>query len=595
MTAYKVEGMSVPGINDDTDVMLTNARSSLVFMPGSIPDPPSRVRLSKNIVHRLTSRARARSKPSATIPNLRQLYLNIFPNATHFRVEDEPSVAIRKFSPCGRYLVSFSRSVGVHFIRVFKFKMGFRSQKEFPKNVWKHFFQDHFTTSTPHVLNKDFCLFTRDSRFVLTASSGPTAVADTNAWLSRFPGSLSQKVKFNLEDVRIYVIDMQTGNIVFEREFICDHINFAHNTGTYLHGDMLAVLAIQTQQIHIIKICEDGSLVDLQTIGPHCFPDDELFLDRTRGALAVPASLPEVEAPTSLSGILRREAQPPDTQSENTVQEENLIVGLKQRLMAFLYLRAKSSTNQANALRHYYNNFGLYESLCIWKVQILEGNHLLIKYGSPENAGSRAFETQGMLAFFVVYDFMSTKVINVYENNSEKLLECYQQCADHFRNNGVRSENISTPENSLHNRAAFQRQLHAVRTARNGGLQQSTRRGNGVLPIASQIYRESPYFDYQLFSFDEKSISHADRLKHCSEFPVKFYSRMHGGVVFRIRTGEREDGSQQGSNGQRKRLASYVFHPYLPFSISVKHVINQPNTQSYTNFHYRDPDFRDCL
>ena len=41
------------------------------------------------------------------------------------------------------------------------------------------------------------------------------------------------------------------------------------------------------------------------------------------------------------------------------------------------------------------------------------------------------------------------------------------------------------------------------------------------------------YFDLTLYSYDEKLISHAERLKHCSEFPVKFYSRAHGGVVRR--------------------------------------------------------------
>lgn len=58
-------------------------------------------------------------------------------------------------------------------------------------------------------------------------------------------------------------------------------------------------------------------------------------------------------------------------------------------------------------------------------------------------------------------------------------------------------------------------------TARNGGLEQSVRRGLGVLPCAAQSYRESPYFDMSLYSYDEKCISHTDRLKNGSEFPAK--------------------------------------------------------------------------
>lgn len=48
----------------------------------------------------------------------RQFYLHVYPRETHYEVEDEPNVAIRKFTPCGRYIVTFSRSPGVHFVHV---------------------------------------------------------------------------------------------------------------------------------------------------------------------------------------------------------------------------------------------------------------------------------------------------------------------------------------------------------------------------------------------------------------------------------------------------------------------------------------------
>lgn len=40
---------------------------------------------------------------------------------------------------------------------------------------------------------------------------------------------------------------------------------------------------MQTQQIHLLRIKENGELVHLQTIGTSCFPDDELFLERMAG------------------------------------------------------------------------------------------------------------------------------------------------------------------------------------------------------------------------------------------------------------------------------------------------------------------------
>jgi hypothetical protein len=52
--------------------------------------------------------------------------------------------------------------------------------------------------------------------------------------------------------------------------------------------------------------------------------------------------------------------------------------------------------------------------------------------------------------------------------------------ADRLRDSagfGGRAVDVSTPENSLHSRAVFRRQLYAVQAARNGGSQQSVRRG----------------------------------------------------------------------------------------------------------------------
>lgn len=97
----------------------------------------------------------------------------------------------------------------------------------------------------------------------------------------------------------------------------------------------------------------------------------------------------------------------------------------------------------------------------------------------------------------------------MYENNSEDLLNAYEQCAEFFfEDRGVAAaQQLSLPSNSLHAREAFRKQLHAARTARNGGQDQSIRRNLSELPVAPQNYRESPYFDLELYSYDEKLIS----------------------------------------------------------------------------------------
>jgi len=44
-------------------------------------------------------------------------------------------------------------------------------------------------------------------------------------------------------------------------------------------------------------------------------------------------------------------------------------------------------------------------------MQLLDEQHLLLKYGCVDHAGSRAVDSTGMLAFFVVFDFVDPKVL----------------------------------------------------------------------------------------------------------------------------------------------------------------------------------------
>ena len=48
---------------------------------------------------------------------------------------------------------------------------------------------------------------------------------------------------------------------------------------------------------------------------------------------------------------------------------------------------------------------------------------MLIKYGCAEHAANRTHDLSGLVAFFVVYNFITTRVVNVFENNSEVIVE----------------------------------------------------------------------------------------------------------------------------------------------------------------------------
>lgn len=127
-----------------------------------------------NLTLKLSLLRRCRASPGTQAANMRTFYTNIYPSGTHFEIIDEPPVAIRKFSPCGRYLVTFSKSPGVYSLVVYRLRRGLRPTHEFPAHLWAHYFEEHFSTVISqgnNLLNKDFSLFSEGSRFLLIAST----------------------------------------------------------------------------------------------------------------------------------------------------------------------------------------------------------------------------------------------------------------------------------------------------------------------------------------------------------------------------------------------------------------------------------------
>lgn len=58
-----------------------------------------------------------------------------------------------------------------------------------------------------------------------------------------------------------------------------DFVNLTHNMGVFLYDDLLAIVSLRFQTIHVLQIRESGNLVDVRAIGLFCREDDELFLN----------------------------------------------------------------------------------------------------------------------------------------------------------------------------------------------------------------------------------------------------------------------------------------------------------------------------
>jgi hypothetical protein len=446
----------------------------------------------------------------------------------------------------------------------------------------------------------------------------------------------------NLEDITFYLVGIKDGVVYDKRSFQRDYIPLAHHSGVYLYNDLFSVLSIQTQTIHIFQI-QGSRFIDVRTIGAQCYEDDDLVFAQQRELErqfenqlnqpqpfvpvhpdlrttdeeelptypdTVPTGLPlsqsfvltpdvhtnKLSSPLLYSPSLAKpnvelERPHPDIKLETPTSTPNddevmttasPIVGIKQRLLAHLFRQAAESPQPAKAMALFHQQFEQYASLTLWKMQLLDESHLLLKFGCPDVIQQRSqADLNNQTSFFVVYNMYSTEVIGVYENTNKEFAQTFEQFCEHFRACSRPTGLIkyrSTCSNNSFVREHLMKQKVAVMNARNGGETQAVKRILSALPFSPQSWSESPYFDKSLYNYDEKVISSTERPKQCADHPIKFYSRSDDQVQFKITPGlpDKQDRS--------KKYASYIFHPFQPFIISVQHVLFQ---SPIVNFHFR--------
>lgn len=74
-------------------------------------------------------------------------------------------------------------------------------------------------------------------------------------------------------------VRLEDGVKLDQKVFCNDYVNLAHSMGVFLHEDLLCIMSLRYQQIHILQIRDAGNLVDVRTIGTFCREDDELYLN----------------------------------------------------------------------------------------------------------------------------------------------------------------------------------------------------------------------------------------------------------------------------------------------------------------------------
>lgn len=291
-----------------------------------------------------------------------------------------------------------------------------------------------------------------------------------------------------VEDYTLYIIELKTGVITDSRDFTSDKIIFSHNQGLYLYENTLAVLSIQQQTIYIFHL-KDGKFNLLRSIGRFCSQEEEFLFNSC--------------VQTSSTQAFR----------------EPTINSLKHRILVFLYKEAKKREDEGDnmAVKRFYQHFDSYKNLRMWKMQLIDNDHLLIKYSIEDVVTLKAHEPNSRTAYFVFYNIWESKILGIFDNKSEDLLWLYENFSDSFRN----IYDTSSPSNNIYMNLMHQRFKQTIIVSKNNGMLEATKRLLAQLPISAQSYCNSPYLDMSLFSYDDKWVSALERPKACADFPVR--------------------------------------------------------------------------
>nr|XP_060473427.1 DET1 homolog [Panthera onca] len=464
---------------------------------------PRRIQ-NQNVIHRLERRRISSGKAGTHWHQVRVFHQNVFPNFTVVNVE-KPPCFLRKFSPDGRYFIAFSSdqtSLEIYeyqgcqaaedLLQGYEGEILSNGNDQRSVSIRGRLFERFFVllhitnvAANGEHLNRECSLFTDDCRCVIVGSAAylPDEPHPPFYEVYRNSESVTPNPRSPLEDYSLHIIDLHTGRLCDTRTFKCDKVVLSHNQGLYLYKNILAILSVQQQTIHVFQVTPEGTFIDVRTIGRFCYEDD---------LLTVSAVFPEVQR-DSQTGMASPFRDP-------------FINSLKHRLLVYLWRRAEQD-GSAMAKRRFFQYFDQLRQLRMWKMQLLDENHLFIKYTSE--------------------DVVTLRVTDPSQEHRFK---------------------------------------DTIVNAKYGGHTEAVRRLLGQLPISAQSYSGSPYLDLSLFSYDDKWVSVMERPKTCGDHPIRFYARDSGLLKFEIQAGL----LGRPINHTVRRLVAFTFHPFEPFAISVQ-------------------------
>ncbi|KAJ2442797.1 hypothetical protein GGF42_006840, partial [Coemansia sp. RSA 2424] len=224
--------------------------------------------------------------------------------------------------------------------------------------------------------------------------------------------------------------------------------------------------------------------------------------------------------------------------------------GLKQRLLAALFMRARAKDDCGLALQFFYRTYRQYEGLVLWRAQFLSQTVLLLRFVPLQVATSRSntqrsstvssLTVSNSFTLLAEYDIVSTSFANIWDSADPAAYNEVENRLDVYRAPMASSNNLGTfasamaPSlaNDVYLRDSFESSQQAIRTARSGGPTQAARKASVMLPYAPQCMQESPLLDPSRFKSNLRTRQLIEKYRPAPSTPIRFYDRHTGAVKF---------------------------------------------------------------
>lgn len=523
-------------------------------------------RTGHSILHALRNREIARPRVPRTSALMKQLYDGIAPNAAITDVSGCHDLIIRKFVCGGKYLLCFSTNMTE--VMLYRFRGILRTDcgenGALLNARFDDFFQKVFTLSVSNALEtlcSNFSLVTSDHQFIILASTAPASSSSASVVTRANSTDILQK--FKTEDIAFYVVRVNDGKVVDRVVFPSDYVNLVHHSGVSLHGSYFAVTSVRRQCVVLFEITVSGALRRVLEVGDVALDD-----------AATSAATAESSQQQNISAEQQPLQPPPpcDAPCAATVSHPQPLGALKHRLLAALHADALAS-GCPEYRQSFFRNYEQYEALLLWKVQVVDGARLLMRFVTAEAVQSGWSQA----ALLGVFDIHLQQFTRLFRWPTQELLQLIDSCVDDLRVSGGASDgSVDT--------TAVRDHLHRMFVAPQprwlgaSASQQVMSR----LPFNPQQVQETPLLDPQIFCFDERFVSALDRARCTTDAPIRFVSRRTGRVAFKLSVvGRHGTRPQHGPRQPQRSSSSFIFHPVYPFVLTVHH------PTSTVNFHFR--------